>query len=73
MSAPVLAFVLIAAFFAAVPAASYFKTLDPGLGREARVPIIVGAIAGFAIGFASASPLAIGIVLTISAQFTCGT
>jgi hypothetical protein len=71
MSAPVLALVLIAIFFAAVPAASYFRTLDSGLGRDARVPVIAGAVAGVVIRFASfvPAPIAAGIILTIAALY----
>jgi hypothetical protein len=71
MAAPVLTLVLIACFFAAVPAASYFKTLDPGLAREARAPVIAGVLAGVLIGFADfvPAPIAIGVVLTIAALY----
>ena len=37
MSDPVLALVLIAAFFVVITAASYFKTLERGLWTEARL------------------------------------
>ncbi len=71
MSAPVLALVLIAVFFAAVPAASYFRTLDSGLARDARNPIIAGVIAGVLIHYADflAAPIAIGIILTLAALY----
>lgn len=71
MTDPVLALVVIACFFAAVPAASYFKTLDPGLGRDARLPMIAGVVAGFLMTFAARlpSPLAIGIILTVVALY----
>jgi len=45
MADPVLAFILAAAFFLAITAASWFRTLDAALWREARVPLIAGAIA----------------------------
>lgn len=71
MAAPVLALVVIACFFAAVPAASYFKTLDPRLAQDARIPMIAGVAAGALIAFANvvAAPLAIGIILTIVALY----
>ncbi|HKR66740.1 MAG TPA: hypothetical protein VJZ00_23635 [Thermoanaerobaculia bacterium] len=71
MSAPVLAFVLIASFFAAVPAASYFKTLDSGLARSAKIPVIAGIVAGVLIAWTHfvSAPIAIGVVLTIAALY----
>jgi hypothetical protein len=71
MTPPVLAFVLIASFFAALPAASYFKTLDPDLGRDARVPVIAGILAGILIRLADfvPAPVSIGVVLTIAALY----
>lgn len=71
MAAPVLALILIVTFFAAVTAASYFKTLDGALWREARVPMIAGAISGVIIRFATFVPsfVATGIVLTIAALY----
>lgn len=71
MSAPVLALVLIAVFFAAVPAASYFRTLDSGLVRDARNPLIAGVISGVLVRFADfvSMPVAIGIILTLAALY----
>lgn len=46
MSDPVLAFVLIALFFAALAAVRFFKTVDSGFGRAAKTPVIAGVIAG---------------------------
>jgi hypothetical protein len=71
MSAPVLAIVLIVGFFAALTAASYFRTLDSGLWREARIPIIAGAISGAIILFARFVPTSVsaGIVLTFAALY----
>jgi hypothetical protein len=71
MTDPVLALLVIACFFAAVPATSYFKTLDPRLVRDARLPMIAGVVAGCLIVFASmvATPLAIGIILTLVALY----
>lgn len=71
MDASVLTFVLIACFFTAVPAASYFKTLDPGLARDARVPVLAGVVAGIVIAAAHAvpPPVAIGLILTATAVY----
>jgi hypothetical protein len=68
MSDDVLAFVLIASFIAALAAAAYFKTLDSGLGRDARVPMIAGVIAGGLIWFFG-NAIAIGVILTIAALY----
>ncbi len=68
MTDPVLAFVLIASFFAALAAAAYFKTLDSRLGTDARVPMIAGFISG-AIFWFFVSPIVIGVVLTIAALY----
>lgn len=68
MSDPVLAFILIVSFIAAVAAASYFKTLDSGLAGESRLPFIAGLIAGALFLFID-HPVAIGIVLTIVALY----
>jgi hypothetical protein len=71
MSPPILALVLIASFFIVVPAASYFKTLDPELARDAKIPVIAGLVAGVLIRFAGfiPAPIAAGIVLTIAALY----
>jgi len=69
---PVLALVVIACFFAAVPAASYFKTLDPRLAQDARIPMFAGVVAGALIAFAGSivtPPLAIGVILTVVALY----
>jgi hypothetical protein len=68
MSDSVLAFVLIASFIAALAAAAYFKTLDSGLGHDARVPMIAGVISGALIWFFG-NAVAIGIILTIAALY----
>jgi hypothetical protein len=68
MTDPVLAFVLIASFIAALAAAAYFKTLDSRLGADARVPMIAGLLSG-AIFWFFASPIVIGVVLTIAALY----
>ena len=71
MSDPVLALVLIAAFFLVVSAASYFKTLERGLWIEARLPLIAGVICGFLIHYARFVPsfLAAGVILTVAALY----
>ena len=71
MSDPVLALILVVAFFAVVTAASYFKTLDTGLWTDARVPLIAGLICGALIRFATFVPhfVATGILLTIAALY----
>lgn len=71
MPDPVLAFIVIASFFATLAAASWFKTLDPSLGRAARIPVLAGLAAGVLIrltGFLNAA-LTIGITLTIAALY----
>ncbi|HYI09424.1 MAG TPA: hypothetical protein VEK57_10170 [Thermoanaerobaculia bacterium] len=71
MSDPVLSLILIVSFFAAVTAASYFKTLDTGLWREAKIPIIAGALCGVIIRVASFASefVTAGILLTLAALY----
>lgn len=70
MSDPVLALILIASFFLVITAASWFKTLERGLWREARVPIIAGVIAGMAMRFVpQAHVIVAGILLTLAALY----
>ncbi|HEV7767584.1 MAG TPA: hypothetical protein VGQ76_21465 [Thermoanaerobaculia bacterium] len=71
MSDPVLALVLIAAFFVVITAASYFRTLESGIWIEARLPLITGAICGLIIHVARFVPsfVATGIILTIAALY----
>lgn len=73
MSDPVLALILIPAFFLVLTAAAYFRTLERGLWREAHVPAIAGALAGSGIRFlpipAALHPVAIGVVLTLAALY----
>jgi hypothetical protein len=71
MSDPVLALVLIVAFFVVVTAASYFKTLERGLWSEARLPLIAGAICGVLIHYARFIPwfVAAGVILTVAALY----
>ncbi len=68
MSDPILAFILIVSFVAAVAAASYFKTLDSGLASESRIPAFAGVLAGVLLRFVD-HPVATGIVLTIVALY----
>ncbi|HEX6161359.1 MAG TPA: hypothetical protein VF111_14385 [Thermoanaerobaculia bacterium] len=73
MADPVLAFVPIVSFIAAMAMASYFKTLDQSLFRDAQVPLVAGVVGGIAIRFADVSPVArivaTGVVLTIIALY----
>ncbi len=70
MSDPVLALVLIASFSLVLTAASYFKTLERGLWREARAPIIVGVLAGIASRFVpQAHVIVVGVLLTLAALY----
>jgi hypothetical protein len=68
MADPVLALLLTASFFAAVSAASWFRTLDGALWREARVPLIAGAIAGGVLYFVPGA-IATGVLLTLAALY----
>lgn len=68
MSDPVLAFLLLATFFAALTAASWFRTLDAALWSEARVPLIAGAVSGVVLHFVP-SAIATGVVLTLAAVY----
>jgi len=71
MSDPVLAIILIVSFFAAVLAASYFKTLDTGLWQEAWAPVVAGIVSGLLIRFVRVAPeyVVAGIVLTVAALY----
>lgn len=69
MADPVLALVLLAAFFIAITAASFFKTLDSELWRDGHIPLIAGIVCGVIIRFADRSAIATGIVLTIAALY----
>ena len=68
MSDPVLALIVIASFIAALAAASYFKTLDPALSRDARIPMIAGLATGFLFRYFD-HPVVIGASLTVVALF----
>ncbi len=68
MTDPVLALILIVSFFVALTAASWFRTLDAALWREARVPLIAGAIAGAMLHFVD-NAIATGVILTLAALY----
>ncbi len=68
MTDPVLALLLLATFFAALTAASWFRTLDAALWREARVPLIAGAISGAILHFLQ-NAIATGVILTVAAVY----
>ncbi len=65
---------LIPGSLAALAAAYYFKTLDAGLWREARVPMIAGLVSGTVLSLLFDAPprriAAAGLVLTASALYT---
>jgi hypothetical protein len=69
MSDPVLALILVVSFFLAVSIASWFKTIDAALWREARVPLTLGFLSGIALRFID-GPVAIGVLLTLAALYT---
>jgi len=73
MADPVLALVLLAAFFAAVTLAYFFKTLESDLWRDAQVPLIAGFIAGIAIAvawrFVDAHCAITGVLVTVAAMY----
>jgi hypothetical protein len=73
MADPVLALVLLAAFFAAVTLAYFFKTLESDLWREAQVPLIAGFIAGITIAvawrFVDAHSVITGVLVTVAAMY----
>jgi hypothetical protein len=72
MTDPVLTFIVLAFFFAAVAGARYFKTLDTGFGRAAASPILAGIASGAVIFVTSHYlPMAAvtGIVMTLAALY----
>src|ERR1041385_8060275 len=73
MTDPVLTFVILAFFFAAIAAARYFKTLDTGFGRAAASPIVSGIASGVAIfviiRFTDLHAIVTGIVMTLAAIY----
>jgi hypothetical protein len=68
MADPVLALILAASFFLAITGASWFRTLDGALWREARVPLIAGGIAGGVLYFIP-NAIAVGVILTFAALY----
>lgn len=73
MSDPVLALVLSITFLALLTAASYFRTLDLGLWRDARNPVIAGVVAAAAIALFDrtgwAEAILIGVLFTAAALY----
>ena len=69
MADPVLALVLLAAFFVAVTAASFFKTLDSELWSDAHIPLIAGIVCGVLVRFANRNAIAVGVLLTLAALY----
>ena len=68
MTDPVLSIVLLAAFFLALTLASWFKTLDAGLWRDASVPLVAGVLAGIVLRFVD-GPIAAGVIFTLAALY----
>lgn len=73
MTDPVLTFVILVFFFAAIAAARYFKTLDTGFGHAAASPIVSGIASGVVIfiaaRFIGLYAILTGIVMTIAAMY----
>jgi hypothetical protein len=70
MSDPVLAIILLVSYFLVLSAASWFKTLERGLWREARVPLVTGALAGIVLHyFTQFHGVAVGVLLTLAALY----
>jgi hypothetical protein len=71
MPDPLLALILIVAFFFAASLASFFRTLDWTLLPEARVPLVAGAVSGGVIYFADFAPsfVVAGVILTAAALY----
>lgn len=73
MADPVLALVLLPAFFAVVTAAHFFKTLEGDLWRDAQGPLIAGLISGglilFAWRYTDAHAVVTGVLVTIAAMY----
>ncbi len=73
MTDPVLTFVILVFFFAAIAAARYFKTLDTGFGHAAASPIVSGIASGVVIfiaaRFIGLHAILTGIVMTIAAMY----
>ena len=68
MTDPVLAFIVIAAFFLLLTLASWFKNLDAALWRDASAPLIAGVLSGVLAYFFD-HPVTIGVVLTLAALY----
>src|SRR5688572_20090579 len=73
MADPVLALVLLAAFFLAATIACFFKTLESDLWRDAQSPIIAGIICGVLIRLAprvtNQHAIVVGVILTVAALY----
>lgn len=72
MADPVLALVLIAAFFLASSIAFFFKTLESDLWRDAQIPIagfVCGLIIRFAPRITNQHAIVVGVILTIAALY----
>jgi hypothetical protein len=73
MADPVLTFVLLAAFFVTLTAASYFKTLETELWRDAQLPLIAGLVCGAIIFFSARvtglQAAVTGVILTVAALY----
>lgn len=73
MADPVLALVLLAAFFLAATVAYFFKTLESDLWHDAQSPIIAGVICGVLIRLAprmtNQHAIAVGVILTLAALY----
>jgi hypothetical protein len=68
MSEPVLSIILVIGFFLALSAASWFKTLDGALWRDARAPLTAGLICGVILHFAG-NAIVVGVLLTLAALY----
>ena len=73
MADPVLALVVMAAFFLAATVAYFFKTLEGDLWRDAQSPVIAGIICGVLIRLApritNQHAIVVGVILTIAALY----
>src|SRR5437763_11034224 len=72
MTDPVLTFIVLAFFFAAVAGARYFKTLDAAFGHAAASSILTGIASGAVIFVTSrflTMAVVTGIVMTIAAIY----
>ncbi len=71
MSDPVLTFVLIVLFFAAIAAARFFKSVDTGFAHAAQTPVVAGVIAGVVLLLVQGSALLqaalAGVLMTLAA------